>query len=108
MQHDSFTPHAHKHSPIFSIRTSNMADKEPIRVVICGKSEEVGRGIIAGLQPEVEVIHFGLSPAALAAELPAVLAGRAPASASSGLGTGNYQEEEGEAEAAAGGGVWGG
>lgn len=41
------------------------------------------------------VIHFGLSPAALAAELPAVLAGRAPASASSGLGTGNYQEEEG-------------
>lgn len=54
MQHDSFTPHAHKHSPIFSIRTNNMADQEPIRVVICGKSEEVGRGIIAGLQPEVE------------------------------------------------------
>ncbi|PWI66152.1 hypothetical protein PCL_05370 [Purpureocillium lilacinum] len=54
MQHDSFTPPAHKYSPIFSIRTNNMVDQEPIRVVICGKSEEVGRGIIAGLQPEVE------------------------------------------------------
>ncbi|KAF9878940.1 hypothetical protein CkaCkLH20_03840 [Colletotrichum karsti] len=69
------------------------ANKTPIPVICCGKTEQIGRGVIEGLKPEYEVIHFITTPASGAAIIPAILAGQTPPPThadSSAIGSGNY------------------
>jgi hypothetical protein len=61
----------------------------PIPILITGKAEVVGKGIIAGLSPEYEVVHFTLA-SAIENELPLLLQNKVPEPASSSLGTGNW------------------
>ncbi|KAK1593613.1 uncharacterized protein LY79DRAFT_669156 [Colletotrichum navitas] len=63
-----------------------------IPVVLCGKTEQVGSKVIAGLRPEYDVIHFVTSPTSGAAILPALLASRPlpPHPETSRIGSGNY------------------
>ncbi|GKT47180.1 uncharacterized protein ColSpa_07361 [Colletotrichum spaethianum] len=63
-----------------------------IPIALCGKAERIGRGVIAGLKPEYEVIHFITSPASGAVILPALLAAQPPPShpETSTIGSGNY------------------
>ncbi|KPM36566.1 hypothetical protein AK830_g9984 [Neonectria ditissima] len=63
-----------------------------IPIVLCGKTEQIGKGVIAGLQPEYEVVHFILSPEAGAKELPQILRGTTPEEKSSDIGSGNLAQ----------------
>ncbi|GJC85907.1 hypothetical protein ColLi_08745 [Colletotrichum liriopes] len=75
----------------------------PTPVALCGKTEQIGRGVIAGLKPEYEgkppvantppkVTHFVTSPTSGAVILPALLASRPPPPhpETSTIGSGNY------------------
>ncbi|KAL0941234.1 uncharacterized protein CTRU02_203997 [Colletotrichum truncatum] len=70
----------------------DLLNPTPIPIIICGKTEQVGSGVIEGLKPEFEVIHFVQSPDSGAAIIPAILSGKTPPSHpdSSSIGTGNY------------------
>ncbi|RWA03042.1 hypothetical protein EKO27_g12063, partial [Xylaria grammica] len=46
------------------------ATKMGTPIILCGKTEQIGRGVIAGLKPEYEVIHFIMSPESGAAQIP--------------------------------------
>ncbi|KAK2027448.1 hypothetical protein LX32DRAFT_640926 [Colletotrichum zoysiae] len=61
-------------------------------VVVCGKTEQVGRIVIASLKPEYDVIHFITSPTSGASILPALLESRTPPFhvETSTIGSGNY------------------
>ncbi|KAK1983564.1 hypothetical protein LZ30DRAFT_714075 [Colletotrichum cereale] len=61
-------------------------------VALCGKTEQVGRSVIAGLRPEYDVIHFVTTPTSGAVILPALLTSRPPPSHpdTSTIGSGNY------------------
>ncbi|KAK7422771.1 hypothetical protein QQZ08_009396 [Neonectria magnoliae] len=61
----------------------------PIPIILCGKTEQIGKGVIAGLQPEYEVAHFILSSEAGVKELPHILRGITPEEKSSSIGSGN-------------------
>ncbi|KAH7136811.1 hypothetical protein B0J13DRAFT_560082 [Dactylonectria estremocensis] len=61
----------------------------PIPIVLCGKTEQIGKGVIAGLSPEVEVVHFVLTPEAGVKEIPQLLKGVMPEVKSSDIGSGN-------------------
>ncbi|KAL8722227.1 MAG: hypothetical protein Q9181_007537, partial [Wetmoreana brouardii] len=64
-----------------------------IPVILCGKSQEIARGVIAELQPEYEVIHLILSTSAGKAEIPSLLRGEVPpANDADNLGIKNYSE----------------
>ncbi|KAF6814937.1 hypothetical protein CSOJ01_03767 [Colletotrichum sojae] len=65
-----------------------------IPVVLCGKTEKIGSGVIAALKPEFEVVHFITTPASGAEIIPALLAGREPPTHpdSSSIGSGEYAE----------------
>ncbi|KAI1458924.1 hypothetical protein F4805DRAFT_456315 [Annulohypoxylon moriforme] len=69
-----------------------MADIQstPIPVVLCGKAEVVGRQVVEGLKPEIEVILFCQGSQPTAAEVPYILRGLAPPSQSSYIGSGAY------------------
>ncbi|KAK7417422.1 hypothetical protein QQX98_004541 [Neonectria punicea] len=60
-----------------------------IPIILCGKTEQIGKGVIAGLQPEYEVVHFILTPEAGVKELPQILQGIALEEKSSNIGSGN-------------------
>ncbi|KAI1844184.1 hypothetical protein JX266_009668 [Neoarthrinium moseri] len=61
-----------------------------VPIILCGKTEQIGTGVIENLKPEYEVIHFVLTAEAGAEEIPCVLRGQAPPTKSSGLGSGVY------------------
>ncbi|KAM5361426.1 hypothetical protein ACJZ2D_013116 [Fusarium nematophilum] len=71
-----------------------MAQSGPIPIIVCGKTEAMGRGIIEALKPEIEVIHFVLPGESGPAIIPAILAGHPPPShpERSSIGSGNYSE----------------
>ncbi|CAM1507720.1 Fc.00g045680.m01.CDS01 [Cosmosporella sp. VM-42] len=62
----------------------------PIPIILCGKTEQIGKRVIEGLKPEYEVVHFILTPEAGAKEIPEILQGRTPAGAGSTIGSGNF------------------
>ncbi|GAW15147.1 hypothetical protein ANO14919_045560 [Xylariales sp. No.14919] len=68
------------------------ATKMGAPIILCGKTEQIGRGVIAGLKPEYEVIHFVMSPESGAAQIPAILRGdpSPPPPSDSALGSGDY------------------
>ncbi|KAK6193686.1 hypothetical protein LQW54_012215 [Pestalotiopsis sp. IQ-011] len=59
-------------------------------VILCGKTEAIGVGVIANLKPEYEVIHFVTSPEGGAAQIPAILSGEQSVQADSDLGSKDY------------------
>ncbi|EXF80551.1 hypothetical protein CFIO01_04258 [Colletotrichum fioriniae PJ7] len=64
----------------------------PIPIILCGKTEAIGRGVIEGLKPEYEVIHFITSPASGAIIIPALLTSSPPPQHpdTSSIGSGKY------------------
>ncbi|KAI1206270.1 uncharacterized protein F4807DRAFT_234489 [Annulohypoxylon truncatum] len=62
----------------------------PIPVVLCGKAEVVGRQVVEGLKPDIDVILFCQGSKPTAAEVPYILQGRAPPTQSSYIGSGTY------------------
>ncbi|CAI6098711.1 hypothetical protein V2G26_001390 [Clonostachys chloroleuca] len=66
-----------------------MAASTPIPIILCGKTEQIGQGVIEGLKPEFEVVQFIMNPGAVITEVPFILRGEAPESSSSSIGTGN-------------------
>ncbi|TKW52965.1 hypothetical protein CTA1_3924 [Colletotrichum tanaceti] len=68
------------------------ASPPAIPIVMCGKTEQIGLSVIAGLKPEYEVIHFVTTPASGAVIIPALLASGAPPphAETSTIGSGNY------------------
>jgi hypothetical protein len=65
------------------------SSQHPTPIILCGKSEHVGAGVIEGLKPEYEVVQFISNTEACVSETPTVLQGQAPSNPSSTLGTGN-------------------
>ncbi|KAI0097472.1 hypothetical protein GGR51DRAFT_566543 [Nemania sp. FL0031] len=61
-------------------------------VILCGKTEDIGRGVVAGLKPEYDVIHFVMSPEAGAIQIPAILKGEKSPPSDSELGSKNYSQ----------------
>ncbi|KAI0450383.1 hypothetical protein F5B21DRAFT_508224 [Xylaria acuta] len=59
-------------------------------IIVCGKTEHIGRGVIAGLKPEYDVIHFVMTPESGAVQVPAILKGSQPPSSDSALGSKDY------------------
>ncbi|GAB1311045.1 hypothetical protein MFIFM68171_01255 [Madurella fahalii] len=59
-------------------------------VILCGKTEAVGAGVIADLKPEFDVIHFIMSPEAGAAQIPAIFKGEQEVETNSELGSHDY------------------
>ncbi|CAJ2505518.1 Uu.00g129120.m01.CDS01 [Anthostomella pinea] len=60
-------------------------------VILCGKTEQIGKGVIAGLKPQYDVIHFIMAAEAGAAEIPAILKGESPP-CDSALGRKDYSK----------------
>ncbi|PKS08167.1 hypothetical protein jhhlp_005443 [Lomentospora prolificans] len=71
-----------------------MAESTPIPIICCGKREEVGRIVIEGLKPEIEVVHFVLAEDSAAIIIPPILAGQGPPAHPelSSIGTGNFSQ----------------
>ncbi|KAI3394956.1 hypothetical protein diail_2063 [Diaporthe ilicicola] len=61
----------------------------PIPILVTGRTEAIGRMVIANMKPEYEVIHFTLSTSIMD-ELPFLLTGKVPPNPSSTLGSGNW------------------
>ncbi|KAK7740828.1 hypothetical protein SLS62_011013 [Diatrype stigma] len=61
-------------------------------VILCGKTEQIGRGVVAALKPEYDVIHFVLTPEAGIAQIPAILRGEQPPPSESTLGSKDYSK----------------
>ncbi|KAI2602098.1 hypothetical protein GGR54DRAFT_553251 [Hypoxylon sp. NC1633] len=61
-------------------------------VILCGKTELIGRGVIAGLKPEFDVIHFIMTPEAGIVQIPAILKGEQAPPSHSELGSKDYSE----------------
>ncbi|XXG99231.1 hypothetical protein Hte_005568 [Hypoxylon texense] len=61
-------------------------------VILCGKTEGIGRGVIASLKPEYDVIHFILTPEAGVAQIPAILKGEQAPASDSTLGSKDYSK----------------
>ncbi|KXX83074.1 hypothetical protein MMYC01_200487 [Madurella mycetomatis] len=62
-------------------------------VILCGKTEAVGTGVIADLKPEFDVIHFVMSPEAGATQIPAILRGEQEVETISALGSHDYAKK---------------
>ncbi|EEU36379.1 uncharacterized protein NECHADRAFT_97412 [Fusarium vanettenii 77-13-4] len=71
-----------------------MAETAPIPIILCGKTEGIGRAVIAALKPEIEVVHFVLAGESGQTIIPPLLAGESPPShpESSTIGSGNYAQ----------------
>ncbi|KAI1093917.1 hypothetical protein F5B19DRAFT_94680 [Rostrohypoxylon terebratum] len=63
---------------------------KPTPVILCGKAEIVGKQVIEGLKPDIEVILFCQGSDPTAAEVPYILRGVAPPTQSSHIGSGRY------------------
>ncbi|KAJ8127984.1 hypothetical protein O1611_g5652 [Lasiodiplodia mahajangana] len=61
-------------------------------VILCGKTERIGQGVIAGLKPEYDVIHFVMTPEAGTIQIPAILQGGQSPPSDSALGSKDYSQ----------------
>ncbi|KAI0469363.1 hypothetical protein F4859DRAFT_487931 [Xylaria cf. heliscus] len=61
-------------------------------VILCGKSEQIGQGVIAGLKPEYDVIHFVMTRESGAVQIPAILKGKQSPASDSALGSKDYSK----------------
>ncbi|KAI1392891.1 uncharacterized protein F4822DRAFT_144881 [Hypoxylon trugodes] len=61
-------------------------------VILCGKTEDIGRGVIASLKPEYDVIHFVMTPEAGVSQIPAILKGEQAVPSDSTLGSKDYSK----------------
>ncbi|KEY66340.1 hypothetical protein S7711_02799 [Stachybotrys chartarum IBT 7711] len=59
-------------------------------VILCGKTERIGVGVIADLKPEFDVIHFVMVPSAGAVQIPRILKGESDIPSDSNLGSRDY------------------
>jgi len=62
-------------------------------VILCGQTEQIGQGVIAGLKPEYEacpVIHFVLTPEGGSSQISLLLRGEAAVPSASALGSKYY------------------
>ncbi|PLB50034.1 hypothetical protein P170DRAFT_508284 [Aspergillus steynii IBT 23096] len=64
---------------------------EPLPVILCGKTEQIGAVVIESLKPELEVVHFILTPEAGVEQIPALLRGEKQVTSTSSLGSHNYE-----------------
>lgn len=82
------------------------SSQKTIPIILCGKTEAIGRGVVKGLKPDYEgtphspassvqthllcvVVQFITGPEAAISEIPTLLQGQLPVSPTSTLGTGN-------------------
>ncbi|KAF7537062.1 hypothetical protein G7054_g4022 [Neopestalotiopsis clavispora] len=63
-----------------------------VPVILCGKTEAIGTGVIAELKPEYEVIHFVMTPESGVVQIPAILKGEQQVPADSELGSKDYSQ----------------
>ncbi|WVW79102.1 hypothetical protein I302_101067 [Kwoniella bestiolae CBS 10118] len=64
-----------------------------LRIILCGKTAAVGKGVIAGLHPEIEVTRFITSLESARREIPLILSqqhSKLPTPAGETLGTQNF------------------
>ncbi|KAI5927658.1 hypothetical protein F4810DRAFT_648767 [Camillea tinctor] len=61
-------------------------------VILCGKTEQIGQGVIATLKPEYDVIHFVMTPEAGIVQIPAILKGEQSPPSDSLLGSKDYSK----------------
>ncbi|KAI0896051.1 hypothetical protein F4806DRAFT_50062 [Annulohypoxylon nitens] len=66
------------------------ARSKAMPIVLCGKAEVVGKQVLEGLKPDIEVILFCQGSDPTAAEVPYILRGVAPPTQSSYIGSGVY------------------
>nr|GAT44771.1 predicted protein [Mycena chlorophos] len=64
-------------------------------IIVCGGRESIGRVVVENLKPEIETIHFILTPEAGKVQIPTILRGDPDPStlSSSDLGTKNYSRK---------------
>ncbi|KAL9113247.1 MAG: hypothetical protein Q9227_002582 [Pyrenula ochraceoflavens] len=64
---------------------------EAFPVILCGRTEQIGQGVIKDLEPEYEVIHFVLNASAGAKQIPLLLKDQQnDVPSDSSLGSKNY------------------
>ncbi|KAI1736410.1 hypothetical protein F4680DRAFT_451957 [Xylaria scruposa] len=63
-----------------------------IPIILCGKTEQIGQVVVAGLKPEYDVIHFVMSPESGAVQIPAILRGEQSPPSDSTLGSKDYSK----------------
>ncbi|KAI0550416.1 hypothetical protein F4679DRAFT_583660 [Xylaria curta] len=63
-----------------------------IPIILCGKTEQIGQVVVAGLKPEYDVIHFVMSPESGAVQIPAILRGEQSPPSDSALGSKDYSK----------------
>ncbi|RYP83086.1 hypothetical protein DL770_005427 [Monosporascus sp. CRB-9-2] len=61
-------------------------------VILCGRSEQIGQGVIANLKPEYDVIHFVMTPEGGKVQIPAILKGDQSPPSDSTLGSRDYSK----------------
>ncbi|KAI0441065.1 hypothetical protein F4803DRAFT_552481 [Xylaria telfairii] len=61
-------------------------------VIVCGKTEGIGRVVIAGLKPEYDVIHFVPTRESGVVQIPAILKGEQSPPSDSTLGSKDYSK----------------
>ncbi|KAI1428590.1 hypothetical protein F5Y12DRAFT_710890 [Xylaria sp. FL1777] len=61
-------------------------------VILCGKTEQIGQGVIAALKPEYDVCHFILTPEGGSLQIPAILKGDSSPPSDSALGSKDYSK----------------
>ncbi|RYC53934.1 hypothetical protein CHU98_g12276 [Xylaria longipes] len=61
-----------------------------VPVILCGKTEQIGQGVIAGLKPEYDVIYFVMTPESGVIQIPAILKGDQSPASDSALGSKDY------------------
>lgn len=79
-------------SNLFHYTTRRFVSNMGAPVILCGKTEEIGRGVVASLKPEYDVIHFIMTPDAGIAQIPAILKGEQVPASGSTLGSKDYSE----------------
>ncbi|AEO68584.1 uncharacterized protein THITE_2118145 [Thermothielavioides terrestris NRRL 8126] len=62
-------------------------------VILCGRTEAIGSGVIADLKPEFDVIHFIMNQEAGATQIPAILRGEQEVETQSALGSHDYSKK---------------
>ena len=85
------------------------SETSPLPVILCGRTEQIARGVIATLQPDIEgmfelhnrsgapyliatVVHLILTPEAGKVQIPALLKGEKEVPSDSELGSKNYEK----------------
>ncbi|KAK7920763.1 hypothetical protein PG985_008785 [Apiospora marii] len=69
---------------------SQQSFREPIPIIVCCKTEQIGAGMIQSLKPEYDVVHLILDVENASREISSILSGEAPSMPSSHLGSKRY------------------